>query len=118
MKKILLCDDDMDITTLMSIIVKSMNYDFSSANEINEIADLVISESPDLILMDLWIPQIGGQEAVIALKADERVENIPVLLFSANDQLPEIAEKVGANGYIRKPFDVQNFKNKVLEYLE
>jgi len=32
--------------------------------------------------------------------------------------LPEIAEKVGANGYIRKPFDVQNFKNKVLEYLE
>jgi len=117
MKKILLCDDDLDIATLMSIIVKSLKYEFAKVNEIKEITDLIEQEKPDLILMDLWIPEIGGEEAVKLIKADSRTKDIPVLLFSANDQLPEIAEKVGADGFIRKPFDIAVFKDTIAPFL-
>ncbi|TRX60508.1 response regulator [Fulvivirga sp. M361] len=117
MKKILLCDDDGDITTLMQIIISAMKISFSSSNRITDITGLVLMEKPDLILMDLWIPDIGGKEAVRELKANEQTTQIPVLLFSATDKLEEICAEVGADGCIKKPFDVKDFKLRVKEYL-
>ncbi|MEM9855714.1 MAG: response regulator [Bacteroidota bacterium] len=117
MKKILLCDDDGDISTLMQLIVSSMDLKFASVQKITDIVKLVNEEKPDLILMDLWIPDIGGEQAVKDIKADEGIKKIPVLLFSATDKLDEICEQIGADGCIKKPFDVSEFKTMVNTFL-
>lgn len=118
MKKILQCDDDQDITTLMNIIVESMGYDFVSVNEVRDIEALVINEKPDLVLMDLWIPQIGGEKAIMKLKSNPLTKDVPVYLFSASDKIHEVCEKIKADGCIQKPFDVKDFKKKLSEMLE
>lgn len=117
MKKILLCDDEEDIIALIRIIITSMDIEFVAKNKINNVIPMVNEVKPDLILMDLWIPDIGGKEAVKILKNEKSTADIPILLFSATDKLELICEEVGANNFIRKPFDVKDFKKKIETYL-
>ena len=118
MKKILLCDDDGDIVTLMQIIIKGMGYQFASVERINDVKSLVEQENPDLVLMDLWIPDIGGEQAVKILKENNSTKDIPVLLFSASEKLVERATEIGADGCIQKPFDVRFLKDKIASMLQ
>ncbi|MGB3467220.1 MAG: response regulator [Cyclobacteriaceae bacterium] len=118
MKKILLCDDDRDITSLMKIIIEGMDIEFACYNRIIDIISLVRNEKPNLILMDLWIPDIGGEKAIEELKTTEDTKDIPAILFSASDKIEQICDEIGADGCIRKPFDLKFFKNHIKELLE
>lgn len=60
--------------------------------------------------MDLWIPEMGGEHAVNLLKGNADTKDIPILLFSANDAIQEISDRLKADGYISKPFDIHAFK--------
>ncbi len=115
--KILLCDDDRDISTLIEIITEPMNIDLSIADTIEDIESLVLMEAPNLILMDLSVPVIGGEEAVRKLKNNLQTKEIPILLFSASDDLEDICQKVGADGCIKKPFNVEQLRSVFREYL-
>jgi CheY-like chemotaxis protein len=61
---------------------------------------------PQLIMMDNWIPSIGGIRATQLLKANEEVKNIPVIYISANNDVKALSEKAGADSFIAKPFDL------------
>lgn len=118
MKKILLCDDDRDITSLMKIIIEGMDIEFACYNRIVNVIELVRKEKPDLILMDLWIPDIGGEQAIEELKANEDTKDIPAIIFSASDKIEQICDEIGADGCIRKPFDLKSFKVQIKEWLD
>ena len=66
--------------------------------------------NPDVILMDLWIPKIGGEKAIALLKADDSLKQVPVIIFSANDDTERISERINADGYLKKPFDLMEFR--------
>ena len=68
------------------------------------------SIKPNLIIMDLWIPEIGGEKAVTMIKENSATRHIPVLLFSANAEIKEVCKKINADGYIEKPFNINTFK--------
>ena len=71
---------------------------------------------PDLILMDLWIPEIGGEKAIETIKQNEATKNIQVLIFSANADIKDICKKVNADGYVEKPFTVNTFIETIKKY--
>lgn len=115
-KTILICDDDKDILELCTFILIK-NYHIKTAPEINNARYLIREKQPDLVLMDLWIPKIGGEAALSELKNDPDTASIPVILFSANEKIQTIATHLNADGYIKKPFSVQYLKNYINEKL-
>lgn len=103
-KKILICDDEEDILELCSHILRK-EYEVGAVQNVTDIMALVEEHAPHLILLDLWMPQIGGEESVKLLKAHKKTKHIPVLLFSAHDDIENIVAQTGANGFLQKPFN-------------
>lgn len=118
MKRILICEDDQEIIELTSIILRLTGhqvYVFKSCD--NDIVKRVQNIKPDLVLMDLWLPEIGGEAAIVQLKSDEITRKIPIVVFSANNSAPEVAKRVHAQGCITKPFSITSFEDTVSEML-
>lgn len=59
-----------------------------------------------MILMDLWIPEIGVENAINLMKNNKATQHIPVILFSAYAEIQEICHRANANGFLRKPFEI------------
>ena len=109
-KCILIYEDDAEILILCRMLLEKENYRVETLAKCDNVLNDIALIKPDLILMDLWIPEIGGERAVTILKENKISRHIPVLLFSANDKIKEISAHVKADGYISKPFDINDFK--------
>lgn len=108
-KTILIYDDDDDILLLCKTILLKYDYHVETLSRCDNILDDIASIDPDLVIMDLWIPEIGGEKAIQNLKQHRPGKDIPVLLFSANANVKEISDNIKVNGYIEKPFSIKNF---------
>ncbi len=112
-KKILIYDDDAEILLLCKIILRRENFEVETLSICENILEDICTIKPDLILMDLWIPKLGGEKSIEIIKQDKSTSFIPVFLFSANADIKLISEKVNADGYIEKPFEVKAFVDKI-----
>jgi len=116
--KILILDDDSDILFFCSYVFESMGFTVVSSNHCNDIISQVEAAQPDIILIDNWIPDIGGVKATQQLKDSPNLKHIPVILFSANSNLPQLAEEARADDYLKKPFDLEELENLALKYVK
>ena len=73
----------------------------------------VKSFRPDVILMDNWIPGPGGIEATRTLKMNTDTHDIPVIFFSANSNVTQLAQEAKADYYLQKPFDISELEGIV-----
>ncbi|WP_437919822.1 response regulator [Sphingobacterium sp. LRF_L2] len=112
-KTILIFDDDVNILEVCSIILTYAGYEVASSETSHDIIEKVSSIKPDIILMDNWIPNIGGIEATKLLKQHAEYKNIPVIYISANNDIHLLMEKAGADAYLAKPFDIVDLENTV-----
>ena len=112
-KNILIYDDDEEILLLCKIILKKYDYAVETLSHCDDVIADVIRLKPDFILMDLWIPEMGGEKAVRIIKNNESTKHVPIFLFSANADIKEICDKVNASGYISKPFDLTTFLESI-----
>ena len=114
MKKcVLILDDDAEILMVCKIILEQKNYVVHTRLFCDDIIKDIKAVNPHVILMDLWIPRIGGESALQLMKGNGATRNIPVILFSANDTIEEICKRSGADGYLKKPFSVKNLVHLV-----
>lgn len=109
-KCVLIYEDDQDILLLSKLILMKSQYRVETLSRCDDVIADINRINPDLILMDLWIPEIGGEKAISIIKENPLTHHIPVLLFSANADIREICKKINANGYLEKPFDINTFK--------
>ncbi|MCX8531172.1 response regulator [Chryseobacterium luquanense] len=116
MKKILIFDDDKSILEVFTIIFAENGYDVEISETSHDIIERVEAFKPDLILMDNWIPEIGGIEALKLLRNHQDFKNIPVIYVSANSDIAYLAKKAQANDYIAKPFDLTELETKVEKF--
>jgi len=105
-KKVLILDDDIDILQICTIVLKKKGFDVSTVNNSSQIVDRVRAYQPDVILMDNWIPGPGGIEATKELKNTPDLHNIPVIFFSANSNVTQLAHEATADYFLQKPFDI------------
>ena len=109
-KKIVYIEDDLEMTYLIKMILERRGYEIISTNNGLEGFDLVTSENPDIILLDLMMPDIDGWDIYRQLKSSDQTEKIPVVVISAKAQ--PIDKVLGlqvakVNNYIAKPFKPQ-----------
>lgn len=111
--RVMIYDDDTDLLEVCSIVLRSKNYTVSGFSKCNDILSEVRSFSPDVILMDNWIPDTGGVKSTQLLKSDLLLKKIPVIFFSANEYVQDLATEAGAELYLRKPFDINDLERLV-----
>ena len=112
-KCILIYEDDQEILFLCKQLLSKNQYRVETLSRCENVINDIENFKPNLILMDLWIPEIGGEKAISMIKENPATQHIPVLLFSANAEIKEICKKVNADGYIEKPFDINTFKETI-----
>lgn len=98
---------------------KDMDYRIVEAANGREAVDLALAEPPDLVLMDLMMPEMDGLEATRILKQDERTNRIPILMLTALSETEDriSAFDAGATGFLTKPFDRLELMAHVRSYL-
>lgn len=111
--RVMIFDDDTDLLEVCGIVLRSKNYVVTGLNKCNDILEEVKSFLPDVILMDNWIPDTGGVTATRQIKNDLSLQSIPVIFFSANDHVQELAQEAGAEFFLQKPFDIEELENAV-----
>jgi two-component system cell cycle response regulator DivK len=112
-KKVLIVDDDIDILQICTIVLRKKGFDVQTLDNSNHVVNRVLSFHPDVILMDNWIPGPGGVEATRQLKQDTGTRDIPVIFFSANRNLTQLARDAHADYFLQKPFDITELEGIV-----
>jgi two-component system, OmpR family, alkaline phosphatase synthesis response regulator PhoP len=118
MGKILIFDDDPDILELCKVILKVKGFETHGCTTTRNLAKKVREFNPDVILMDNWIPEMGGVEATLEIKNTDDIKHIPVIFFSASNEVNEYANKAKADFVIQKPFDIADLHNTVVSALK
>ncbi len=113
MKKMIIFDDDKDILSVCSYILEEEGWEVHTFPDCIDIIERVSRIAPEVILMDNWIPDIGGILATQKLKNEKQLRAIPVIYFSANSDIASLAKQAGANSYIAKPFDLDDLSRIV-----
>ena len=105
-KKVLILDDDLDILQICTIVLRKKGFEVQTLNNSNQVVNQVKNYQPDVILMDNWIPGPGGIEATRLLKMAPETQDIPVIFFSANSNVTQLARDAHADYFLQKPFDI------------
>ena len=119
-KKILVVDDEPDMLDLSTVRLKKIGYEIIEAVDAEEAIDIIRKTPPDLILLDLLLPKMQGDELCKKLKSDDKYKNIPIILFTASairPSLPENIKAIGADDCILKPFDRKELLEKVKKFI-
>ncbi len=116
MKTVLVCDDDQGILDIIKIILERAGFNVHTLVNPRNIFDLVDEINPNVILLDLWMPNLSGEEITKVLKNTDKTKDIPIVIISASNQTKEIAKEIGADDYISKPFDIREIESVVMEY--
>ncbi len=116
-KTILIFDDDINILEICSLILENDGYQVAVSQTSHDVIERVSMVQPDLILMDNWIPTIGGVEAIRLLKAHPLHRYIPVILLSANYNIEKLAADAGADIFLEKPFSLDDLEKVVTSML-
>jgi len=117
-KKILVVDDESDLLKVTLLRLNKTGYEtFGGANG-QEALYLTRQIIPDLIILDVYLPMINGDDLTKILKKDDELKHIPVILISASIKiLDEKARESGADGYLAKPFEPEELIAKVRKFI-
>lgn len=116
-KKIMIFDDDTVILEVVSILFEDAGYDVHISETSHDILEKVDQYRPDIILMDNWIPNIGGVEATRLLKSHEEFSSIPVIYVTANNDIAALAANATADDYLAKPFNLDDLEDKIKKFI-
>jgi len=121
LKCILCVEDEPEMIDLMRLILGRRGFEVKGANGGVEGLKMVRNEMPDLVLLDLMMPDMDGWEVYQQMKADEKTKNIPVIVVTAKAQ--SIDKVLGlhiakVDDYITKPFSPQDLMNSVEKVLK
>jgi CheY-like chemotaxis protein len=112
-KKILICDDDEGILDMMVMVLEDSGYEvIAEVNSLN-VYQVIEREKPDLLLIDLWMPVLSGDQVVKQLKSNPQTQFIPIIVISASTDGRRIASEAGADDFIPKPFDLDKLISQV-----
>ena len=106
MARILVVDDSEDVRLALMTLLEDVGHDILEAEDGSEVMAMVLSGSPELILLDVAMPRVDGFEAMKRLKADPATSDVPVIMVTAKGRPEDLAmaRNLGARDYINKPW--------------
>jgi len=112
---VLVADDDRDLLFLVKMELEREGFRVEIAHNGEGISTVALNKPIDLILLDISMDGVNGDDICRELKAHKILSAIPIILFSANEDLEQIACECGADGFIAKPFESATVRKTILE---
>lgn len=123
-KKILMVDDDVDFCGAVKLLLESKAYEVILAHDGKEGLEKARTVEPNLVILDVMMPEMNGYDVCVVLKTDPKLRSIPVILLTAVDQsifkttyTKEMGLMTEADDYIAKPVDSAELARRVEELL-
>ena len=116
MSRILIVDDDAGVLRLLASLFEDEGWDVDAASGGTQALQMLESAPPAVILLDLMMPGISGEEVIGELHS--RGLEVPVVVMSARQNVAEVAEVTRAAGYLAKPFDIEDALTMVSQYAQ
>lgn len=109
----MICDDDEGIIDVLEMILDEVGHTVISVNDSLKVQAAIDQEQPDLLILDLWMPRLSGQEVLKHLRKHSANHQLKVIVISASRDGEQVAVDAGANQFIAKPFDLKNILESV-----
>jgi DNA-binding response OmpR family regulator len=116
-KIVLVADDDNDLLLLVKMQLQRAGFIVQLSPNGRGITSMAVDNHPDIILLDISMDGISGSDICKKLKSDNLTADIPIIMFSANENIEQIVHNCGANDFVRKPFDARVMTDKIMHYI-
>ena len=119
MKKILIVDDEPNIVMTLEYTFKKSNYEVFIARDGQEALDILKSNFPDVIILDIMMPMVDGFATLEQIRKDNNLQHTKVMFLSAKNKESDVEKglALGADAYMTKPFSIKKVVEKVEELL-
>ena len=119
MKKILIVDDEPNIVMTLEYTFKKSNYEVFIARDGQEALDILKTNYPDIIILDIMMPMVDGFATLEQIRKDPNLTHTKVMFLSAKNKESDIEKglALGADAYLTKPFSIKKVVEKVEELL-
>ncbi len=119
-KRILLLDDSTITLEMEKAVLEDRGYGVAIASNLLDFRAQLARFQPEIILTDLVMPDVSGKDVVRVLKQDFHTEKIPIILFSSksDDELADISEQAGADGFLSKSHGIDRLGDMVDEMVD
>ncbi len=113
--RILIVEDDVDISNMLRIYFQSQGYEVSVAPRGEDALEMCRQQLPNVVVLDIMLPDIDGYEVCRRLRSNLRTSHIPIIFLTQKDERSDKIHglELGADDYITKPFDVEELKLRV-----
>jgi DNA-binding response OmpR family regulator len=115
--RILLIDDNRSWGETMQRIFNSNGFETSLLLNGEDALETAAQQQPDIILLDIIMQSMDGEEICRQLKINNNTANIPLIMFSSHRKVAEVAAKCGADGYIPKSLPIEEMVTKLHEFI-
>lgn len=117
MKKILIADDEHKIVMTLEYAFKKAGYEVFIARDGSEVLEILQEQIPNLILLDIMMPNVDGYTTLSEIKKNEKFQDIKVIFLSAKAGENDIQKglELGADAYVTKPYSIKKLLEKVEE---
>lgn len=117
MKKILIADDEHKIVMTLEYAFKKAGYEVFIARDGSEVLEILKEQIPNLILLDIMMPNVDGYTTLSEIKKNEKFQDIKVIFLSAKAGENDIQKglELGADAYVTKPYSIKKLLEKVEE---
>jgi len=119
-KKILIVDDSPDLICILQVLLKNKGYDTVQATNGMQAVDIAAAQLPDLIVMDIMMPQMNGLQAARLIRENPKTCSIPILASTAKMSHADMQEclESGFNDHIAKPFTSTQLASRIEKLLK
>jgi len=118
-KRVLVAEDETDLRKMMKILLEIHGFDVIEAADGYEAVEKAVDESPDLILMDMAMPVLGGLDSTRAIRLHEELDDVPIVALTAYGDFYNVrARKAGCTDVLQKPLDFGRLKPIVESYMQ
>lgn len=119
MKKILIVDDEPNIVMSLEYTFKKSNYEVFIARDGQEAIEILKTNYPDVIILDVMMPMVDGYATLEHIKKDSNLQHTKVMFLSAKNKESDIEKgmALGADAYLTKPFSIKKVVEQVEELL-
>jgi DNA-binding response OmpR family regulator len=120
MFKVLIVDDEPNIVMTLDFLMRKQGYEVFLATDGAEAIQLIDEQTPDLLLLDIMMPNVNGYEVCQYVRNNEVFKNTRIIFLSAKTRPQDIAYgmELGADAYLGKPFSTRELLKKIKELLE
>ena len=118
--KILIVDDVVSNVLLLKILLTNEKFQVCTASNGNQCIEMAKSEHPDLILLDVMMPDLNGFDTAVILKKDATTQEIPIIFLTALNNPSDLVKgfQVGANDFLTKPFNKEELVMRVMHQIQ